>query len=76
MEEKMTDDEAFELLVKYGGEQSLSLIKEMIHEAGMDTAIENTVKVYEKRHKKVGQDFRDWLRQSFEYLIRTSESGN
>lgn len=72
----MTDKEAYELLVKYGGEKSISMIKEMIHVAGIDKAIENTVWAYEKNHKKVDQDFKDWIRQAFNYLIESTTKTN
>lgn len=72
----MTDKEAFELLVKYAGEKGIVLIKEMIHVAGIETAVENTVKSYENRHFKVGQDFKDWMRQAFEYLVKSTETSN
>lgn len=75
-DEKMTDEEAYKLLVKYSGEQGISLIQEMIHVAGIDKAIENTIWAYEKRHFTVGQDFKDWMRQAFNYLITKTKSTN
>lgn len=72
----MTDKEAYELLVKYGGEKSISLIKEMIHVAGIEKAIENSIWAFEKKKFKVDEDFKDWLRQAFTYLIETTTEIN
>lgn len=72
----MTDKEAYELLVKHGGEKSISMIKEMIHVAGIEKALENTIWAYERQHKKVNQDFKDWMRQAFNYLIESTTQTN
>lgn len=75
-EDGMTDKEAYELLLKHSGEKGIVLIKEMIHVAGIDKAVENTVWAYEKRHFKVGQDFKDWMRQAFNYLVESTKAAN
>lgn len=72
----MTDKEAYELLVKYGGEKSIVMIKEMIHVAGVEKALENTIWAYERQYKKVNQDFKDWMRQAFNYLIKSTTQTN
>jgi hypothetical protein len=75
-EDRMTDKEAYELLLKYSGEKEIVLIKEMIHVAGIDKAVENTIWAYEKLHFKVGQDFKDWMRQAFTYIVETTKAAN
>lgn len=72
----MTDKEAYELLVKYGGEKSISMAKEMIHIAGIEKAIENTIWAYEKQYKNTDQDFKDWIRQAYTYMIESTTITN
>jgi len=75
-DERMTDREAYELLVKYSGEKGIVLIKEMIHVAGIDKALENMEWAYKKNGKEINQEFKDWMRQAFEYLVKSTESSN
>lgn len=65
----MTDKEAFELLVKYGGgEWGLAKIRDMILVANVETAIKNTITILHKRHPNAPKDFDDWIRQAFTYV--------
>lgn len=72
----MTDKEAYELLVKYGGEQSILLIKEMIHVAGIDKALENTEKAASNQGKPMSDDMKAWMRQAYTYLLETINQHN
>jgi hypothetical protein len=65
----MTDKEAYELLLKYcGGEKGLLMIKEMIHVAGIETATNNMIIVYEQNLGKIPDEFKQWIYQGFKYV--------
>lgn len=64
----MTDREAFELVVKWGGEKSVLMIKEMIQVAGVETAANNIMKVYWQEGVILTEDYKDWIRQSVNYI--------
>lgn len=67
----MSDKEAYELLVKYsGGEHTLTMIREMIHIAGIEIAVKNTLIAMsnQKKGKVIPEDFAAWVYQSFRYI--------
>lgn len=65
----MSDIEAYELLLEYcGGEKGLILIKDMIHVGGLDVAVKNTIITMEDSGIRVPEDFKEWIRQSFQYI--------
>lgn len=66
----MTDKEAFDLLLKYGGEKSIILIKDMIHVAGADVAIKNIKLVYQKRHGEISSDLSAWIEQGVRHIAQ------
>lgn len=74
----MTDQEAFELLVKYsGGEVGLSKIKAMILLVGVDKTVSNIIGVGKNKHKKGWNDeFSNWIKQSVLYLEQKMETEN
>lgn len=75
-EDKMTDIEAYELLVKYAGEKGIVLIKEMIHVAGVDVALKNMERSYNNNGHKISYEFKDWMRQAFDYLAESIKAAN
>lgn len=70
----LTDREAFELMVKYGSEKSLSLINEMILVAGIETAINNIIKVYETKDPNTPEEMKQWIRQGVRFLHNKNQS--
>lgn len=72
----MTDKEAYELLVKYSGEQGIVMIKEMIHEVGIDKALENINKVYVSHGQPINNDIKWWIRQAFKYIVESTKQAN
>lgn len=72
----MTDEEAYELLVKYSGEKGIVLIKEMIHIAGVDIALKNMERSYNKNGHEISNEFKDWMRQAFTYLAESIKAAN
>jgi hypothetical protein len=73
---QMTDKEAYDLLVKYSGEKGISLVKEMIHVAGIDKALENIEWAYKKNGQQITEEYRQWMRQAFNYLVQTTTEAN
>lgn len=63
----MTDKEAYELMLKYGGEQSLVRINEMILVAGVKTCANNIIEVFKKHHGAIEADVEEWIRQGVRY---------
>ncbi|WP_315823032.1 hypothetical protein [Paraflavitalea speifideaquila] len=63
----MTDQEAFELMIKYGGEQSLLRINEMILVAGVEVATKNIIEVFKKHHGTIPPDVEEWIIQGVRY---------
>lgn len=72
----MTNKEAYELLVKYGGEPSISMIKEMIHIAGIDVALKNTERAAANQGKPLNDDMKAWMRQAYTYLLESINQNN
>lgn len=68
----MTDHEAYELIVKYGGMKSVKKIQEMIHVGGFDLAFKNTVQVFKDRfHDRIDEQFISFLYQGLKYIEGT-----
>lgn len=71
----MTDRECFELMLKYGGEKSLIMIKEMIHTAGEEVCANTMVKTYTDAFGgKVSEEFKDFLRRGVAYVANQMQS--
>jgi hypothetical protein len=72
----MTDLEAYELLLKYAGdEKTLSEIRYMLHVQGIEKTIELFANSYLVRRKKyLPDDFKEWVRQSLTYLNNKNET--
>jgi hypothetical protein len=65
----MTDKEAYELMLKYGGEISISKAKEMIHLVGIEKATENIEWAYRKQKSEpMPNEFTDWIKQGLRYI--------
>lgn len=66
----MTNKEAFELFVKYGGEGSIVKIQDMIHTAGVEVAKANTIAVFKMRHPGYFKmdEFVTFLCQGIDYI--------
>lgn len=65
----MTDEESYELLIKYcGGETGLIKVRQMIHTVGIEGTINLVLESYEEQGKVVPEEFQDWMRQSYTYL--------
>jgi putative IMPACT (imprinted ancient) family translation regulator len=71
----MTNRECFELMVEYGGEKSITMVKEMIHMAGIEAAYQSMVAVYENNLKTPLKDeFKNFLRQGIAYISEQTNS--
>lgn len=64
----MTNREAFELFVKYGGESSIVKIQDMIHLAGIETAKVNTILTFKEKYPHLNDDFATFLCQGIDYI--------
>ena len=73
---QLTDKEAYELLFKYAGEKGISMIKEMIHIAGMEKALENMELSYKNSGQVIKGDFKAWMRQAFNHLQKSTSDTN
>lgn len=61
----MSNEEAYELLVKYSGEQGILMQKEMLRQVGVKSTFEMIKKSY---GKKLPHEFKSWMKQALEYL--------
>lgn len=61
----MTDKEAYDLMVKYGGPKVITMLTEMIHLVGVEQAVNNIIQVWPR---EMPDDFKFWMYQSACYI--------
>jgi hypothetical protein len=65
----MTNEEAYELFVKYNTEDSIQTTMRMIHTVGVDGTLKQLEHVFKEMERKdMPEDYREWLTQSLTYL--------
>lgn len=69
----LTDRDAFELLVKYGGEKSVILTQEMLHVGGEEMTVRNILISYEK-NGGVAEPVKQMIRQGVRYIKQQMET--
>lgn len=70
----MTDKQAFELMVRHTDEATLTKTRAMLHAVGVDKVIETMVESYKEQGKMVNEEFKEWMRQSYEYILSTTSN--
>ena len=73
----MSGKEAHDLLLKYcGGEKGLAMINAMIHSIGIEETVKTFTSEYKKKNMELPKDFKEWMRQSFEYCNNQTNLSN
>lgn len=72
----MTDQEAYELMVKYSGNDGIARLQDMIHRVGVESTIDKVIEVYEGETKSIEPEFRNWMRQAINYLHKKNQNVN
>lgn len=68
----MTDEEAYELMVKYGGgKRGMTMINEMLHLVGIEGAFNNiNISFVNREKKEMPEDFKAWMIQALTHAYR------
>lgn len=72
----MTGKEAYELMVKYSGEEGLFMLREMVHNIGIEGTIVVIQNQYEKKGGVLSDEFKDWIRLSLNYMDEQNKQLN
>jgi hypothetical protein len=65
---KITNKEAYQLMVKYSGDNGISILKTLVQAIGIENTTDLITESYTEKGVNVPEEFKDWMRQGLNYL--------
>jgi hypothetical protein len=65
---KLTDKECFDVMVEWGGEKTIIMMKEMVHFVGTDKCAQNIIETMENAGKHLTEEFKQFIKRGAVYL--------
>jgi hypothetical protein len=65
---KITNKEAYQLMVKYSGDNGISILKTLVQAIGIENTADLITESYTEKGVNVPEEFKDWMRQGLNYL--------